>query len=185
MIREDTAMHEQAIIIQPLTKDSFAAFGDVIETDQRDSFPINQGLTQRFHALSLTQLEGENGAVGLSIFHNLQATSLPFNIHMLERHPLGSQSFIPLAQQKFIIVVALPLNETAPNEAKISAFLSNGQQGITYHQGVWHHPLITLEADSDFLVVDRIGSEPNCDIHHLSQTINIIESSTQPEPIKL
>lgn len=178
-------MRENQIIIRPLTRENFAAFGDVIETEQRESFPINQGLTQRYHALSLTQLGGDNGAVGLSIFHNLQATVLPFNIHMLERHPLGSQSFIPLAQQKFIIVVALPLNETEPDEAKISAFLSNGQQGITYHQGVWHHPLITLEAESDFLVVDRIDSEPNCDIHHLSRTIDIIESSTQPERIKL
>ena len=178
-------MRENQIIIRPLTRENFAAFGDVIETEQRESFPINQGLTQRYHALSLTQLGGENGAVGLSIFHNLQATILPFNIHMLERHPLGSQSFIPLAQQKFIIVVALPLNEAEPDEAKISAFLSNGQQGITYHQGVWHHPLITLEAESDFLVVERIGSEPNCDIHHLSRPIDIIESSTQPERIKL
>ena len=178
-------MRENQIIIRPLTRENFAAFGDVIETEQRESFPINQGLTQRYHALSLTQLGGENGAVGLSIFHNLQATSLPFNIHMLERHPLGSQSFIPLAQQKFIIVVALPLNEAEPDEAKISAFLSNGQQGITYYQGVWHHPLITLEAESDFLVVDRIGSEPNCDIHDLSRPIDIIESSTQPEKVVL
>jgi ureidoglycolate lyase len=178
-------MRENQIIIRPLTRENFAAFGDVIETEQRESFPINQGLTQRYHALSLTQLGGENGTVGLSIFHNLQATVLPFNIHMLERHPLGSQSFIPLAQQKFIIVVALPLNEAEPDEAKISAFLSNGQQGITYHQGVWHHPLITLEAESDFLVVDRIGSESNCDIHDLSRPIDIIESSTQPEKVVL
>jgi ureidoglycolate lyase len=178
-------MRENQIIIRPLTRENFAAFGDVIETEQRESFPINQGLTQRYHALSLTQLGGENGAVGLSIFHNLQATSLPFNIYMLERHPLGSQSFIPLAQQKFIIVVALPLNEAEPDEAKISAFLSNGQQGITYHQGVWHHPLITLEAESDFLVVDRIGLEPNCDIHDLSRPIDIIESFTQSEKVGL
>jgi len=174
-------MPEQAIIIQPLTRENFAPFGDVIETQGRDQFAINQGLTQRFHALSLPQVSGENGAVGVSIFHNLTAIRVPFQIEMLERHPLGSQSFMPLAGQKFMVVVALPLNDEQPNEQQIFAFLSNGQQGVTYHQGVWHHPLITLEDESDFLVIDRIGDGHNCDVHTLSQPVWIVESHTQPE----
>lgn len=94
---------------------------------------------------------------------------------MLERHPHGSQSFIPLQQQKFIIIVALPLDQKQPNEQQIYAFLSNGKQGVTYNQGVWHHPLITLEAESDFLVVDRIGGGQNCDVHPLGRSCWIIE----------
>ncbi|MCH7307216.1 ureidoglycolate lyase [Acinetobacter sp. NIPH 1852] len=163
------------IQIQPLTQESFSAFGDVIEKDNHDFFPINQGLTERYHALSLAQVSGENAAVGMSIFHNLCATEAPFKIDMLECHPCGSQSFIPLQQQQFIIIVALPLDQTQPDEQQIFAFLSNGKQGITYRQGVWHHPLITLEANSDFLVVDRIGGGQNCDVYHLTQSKWVVE----------
>ncbi|MDR2062262.1 MAG: ureidoglycolate lyase [Acinetobacter sp.] len=160
-------MHEKNIVIQPLTQDSFAAFGEVIEKSGKDFILINHGLTERYHALSLAQISGDHVAVGMSIFHNLFATQIPFQIEMLERHPYGSQSFIPLQQQKFIIVVALPFDQDSPDEQRIYAFMSNGLQGITYHQGVWHHPLITLEAHSDFLVVDRIGGGSNCDIYPL------------------
>ncbi|RZF49900.1 ureidoglycolate lyase [Acinetobacter halotolerans] len=163
------------IQIQPLTQDSFSAFGDVLEKENHDFFSINQGLTERYHALSLAQVSGENAVVGMSIFHNLCATEVPFKIDMLERHPCGSQSFIPLQQQKFIIIVALPLDHSQPDEQQIFAFLSNGKQGITYHQGVWHHPLITLEAESGFLVVDRIGEGKNCDVYPLTQSRWIVE----------
>ncbi|ERP94539.1 ureidoglycolate hydrolase [Acinetobacter sp. COS3] len=178
-------MNKTMIPIQPLTQEAFAAFGDVIETTGRDFFPINQGLTERYHALSIAQVSGDNVAVGISVFHNLAATTLPFSIEMLERHPYGSQSFIPLQQQKFIVIVALPLDQKQPNEQKIYAFLTNGKQGVTYHQGVWHHPLITLEAKSDFLVVDRIGEGKNCDVHHLAQSCWIIEQQLQSEIVSL
>lgn len=167
-------MYEKNIQIQPLTQESFAPFGDVIEKENRDFFPINNGLTERYHALSLAQVSGEDVAVGMSIFHNLAATELPFQIEMLERHPYGSQSFIPLQQQKFVIVVALPLDHTQPDEQRIFAFLSNGQQGVNYHQGVWHHSLITLEHNSDFLVVDRIGGGNNCDVYQMTKDYVIV-----------
>lgn len=178
-------MHEKNIEIRPLTQDSFAPFGDVIEKNGKDFILINHGFTERYHALSLAQLSGDHFAVGMSIFHNLFATQIPFQIEMLERHPYGSQSFIPLQQQKFIVVVALPFDQTIPDEQRIQAFISNGQQGITYHQGVWHHPLITLEANSDFLVVDRIGGGSNCDVHHLSQVRWITEALVQSEIVNL
>ncbi|WP_333663689.1 ureidoglycolate lyase [Acinetobacter sp.] len=167
-------MYEKNIQIQPLTQESFASFGDVIQKENKDFFPINNGLTERYHALSLAQVSGDNVAVGMSIFHNLAATELPFQIEMLERHPYGSQSFIPLQQQKFVIVVALPFDETRPDEQQIYAFLSNGKQGVNYHQGVWHHPLLTLEANSDFLVIDRIGGGQNCDMYQLSNHFMIV-----------
>ena len=119
--------------------------------------------------------QDDHVAVGMSIFHNLCATQIPFKIDMLERHPHGSQSFIPLQQQKFIIIVALPLDQKQPNEQQIYAFLSNGKQGVTYNQGVWHHPLITLEENSDFLVVDRIGGGHNCDVHDLVESRWVVE----------
>ena len=68
------------------------------------------------------------------------------------------------------------MNHLQPDEQEIFAFLSNGKQGVTYHQGVWHHPLITLEAESDFLVVDRIGGGRNCDVHPLVISRWVVES---------
>lgn len=113
---------KKSIQIQPLTQANFAAFGDVIEKENHDFFPINQGLTERYHALSIAQVSGDNVAVGISVFYNLSATEIPFKIDMLERHPYGSQSFISLQQQKFIVIVALPLDQTQPNEQKSMHF---------------------------------------------------------------
>lgn len=165
--------------LQPLTQAAFAPFGDVIEAAGEPSYLINNGHTERFHALALAQTctasdTQDEVNVGISIFRNQQALTDPISIHLLERHPLGSQAFIPLAGQVFMIVVAKPFNENQPDENEIYAFLSNGKQGVNYHTGVWHHPLITLETPSDFLVIDRIGSGHNCDIYHLNQPMLIV-----------
>lgn len=90
---------------------------------------------------------------------------------MLERHPQGSQAFIPMHGQSFLIVVAAQLNPNTPDLEKIYAFISNGKQAINYHTGTWHHPLLTLEAPSDFVVVDRIGEGHNCDVFTFEENI--------------
>ncbi len=173
-------MNNTMLYLQPLTQQAFAAFGDVIECQDRAFFPINQGLTERYHALSIAEASGTDAEVAISIFRNLSSAVLPFSINMLERHPYGSQSFIPLNRQKFIIVVALPLDDIRVDENKIYAFISNGLQGVTYRQGVWHHPLISLDSPSDFLVVDRIGQEQNCDVYDLDQHCIIADQTVQP-----
>jgi ureidoglycolate lyase len=161
------------VVIQPLSKQAFAPFGDVIECEDSDSFAINDGHTQRFHALSMLDCQGEGAALGISVFRNQCAHQIPFKIRMLERHPQGSQSFIPLERQAFIVVVALPLDEQRPDEQQVFAFASNGLQGVTYARGVWHHPLISLEAPSDFLVVDRIGGGDNCDVYQFEHSCQV------------
>lgn len=172
-------MNTREIRLQPLTQVAFAPFGEVIEALGQPSFLINDGQTERFHALSLvTALSavGQQGsvAVGMSIFRNLVALSLPLAVHMLERHPLGSQAFIPLAGQRFVVIVARSLDVASPDETEVYAFISNGQQGVNYHAGTWHHPLLTLEAPSDFLIVDRIGKGHNCDVYALSAPLAVI-----------
>lgn len=180
-------MSDREIQLQPLTHAAFAPFGEVIEAVGQPSYLINDGQTERFHALSMatalpavSDVNGQQGsvpssvAVGMSIFRNQVALCLPFAIHMLERHPLGSQAFMPLAGQQFVIVVAKALNESQPDEAEIYAFISNGRQGVNYHAGTWHHPLLTLEAPSDFLVVDRIGNGHNCDVHALGKPVVLV-----------
>jgi len=153
------------IPVQPLTVADFASFGDVIACAGHAPRLINQGQTERYHALSVATAIGDGAQVGLSIFRNLVVAALPYRISMLERHPLGSQTFMPLQGQAFLIVVAPPSHSAPPDESLIRAFVSDGRQGITYHAGVWHHPLLTFEAPSDFLIVDRLGAGVNCDVH--------------------
>lgn len=156
------------ITLQPLTSENFAPFGDVIACQGNDYFHINDAHTERYHALVTTEIIGDAKA-GISIFRNIQSTNIPFKISMLERHPHGSQAFIPMQGQKFLIVVAPNLNADQPDISNLQAFITNGSQGVNYRAGTWHHPLLTLESPSDFAVVDRIGSGSNCDVFKFDQ----------------
>lgn len=162
----------QAIQIQPLTKDSFAPFGEVITCEGNDFFHINDAHTERYHALVQTEIEGE-ARTGISIFRNIKTTTIPFEVSMLERHPIGSQAFIPMQGQKFLVIVAPNLNANEPDLSQLKAFMTNASQGVNYRAGTWHHPLLTLESPSDFAVVDRIGSGNNCDVFTFPNTIQI------------
>ena len=95
---------------------------------------------------------------------------------MLERHPQGSQAFIPMQGQAFLVVVAPGLNADEPDLSQLQAFISDGSQGVNYRAGTWHHPLLTLEAPSDFAVIDRIGSGPNCDVYEFNSPIQIVSA---------
>lgn len=156
------------ITLQPLTSENFAPFGDVIACQGNDYFHINDAHTERYHALVTTEIIGDAKA-GISIFRNIQSTNIPFKISMLERHPHGSQAFIPMQGQKFLVVVAPNLNADQPDISNLQAFITNGSQGVNYRAGTWHHPLLTLESPSDFAVVDQIGSGPNCDVFKFDQ----------------
>lgn len=153
--------------ISPLDAESFRPFGDVIETAGHDWFPINNGLTQRFHDLAELQAEGTDARLIMSIFR-AQPLDLPLKISMLERHPHGSQAFMPLNRECFLVVVA-PVAET-PGIDDVRAFITDGSQGVNYHKGVWHHPVIAIDRETDFLIIDRSGEEANCDEHFFSET---------------
>ncbi|HXH01935.1 MAG TPA: ureidoglycolate lyase [Candidatus Competibacteraceae bacterium] len=153
---------------EPLTREAFAPFGDVIETEGRDAFLINWGRTQRFHDLARVEIEGPDARPLINIFRS-QPWALPVEIRMLERHPLGSQAFMPLSEEPFLVVVAPP-GETF-SAADIRAFLTNGRQGVNYARGTWHHPVLALNRMSDFLVVDRGGPGHNCDERELTEPV--------------
>jgi ureidoglycolate lyase len=139
----------------PLTGEAFAPFGQVIECEGHTDYSINGGTSRRF--TDLAQLETDaNGRLALSIFR-AQARQAPFVATCIERHPLGSQAFMPLNGQPFLIVVA-----ERPTPDSLHAFVSNGRQGINFRRGVWHHPLLALAA-GDFLIADRLGPGRNCD----------------------
>ncbi len=160
------------IQLQTLNTENFASFGEVIACNGNDFFHINDAHTERYHALVTTEMMGE-AKVGISIFRNIKSTQIPFDVSMLERHPNGSQAFIPMQGQKFLVVVAPSLNADEPNVSQLQAFITDGSQGINYRAGTWHHPLLTLESPSDFAVVDRIGGGHNCDVFQFTNTIHI------------
>lgn len=155
-------MNRVELIAQPLTRQAFEPFGDVIEVDEnRCHYTINGGATERYNALAVTEANGENSRIAISIFRSLLATQLPVRVIALERHPLGSQAFIPLTASPFLVVVAPSGDHITSHEVR--AFFCTGHQGVNYRPGVWHHSLLALNSGQDFLVVDRIGSNGNCD----------------------
>ena len=141
--------------VEPLTRQSFAPFGDVIETDGAHHYPINQGTTERFHDLARVLALGEEARVLISIFEAGPRPS-PLTISMLERHPFGSQAFHPLQDEDWLVVVA-----EKPEAGALRAFRASGRQGVNYAPNVWHHPLIVFRPQSRFLVVDRGGAGNN------------------------
>ena len=164
------SMRMPSIKIQPLSSENFLPYGDVIACQGIHFFQINDQQTERYHASAEVESDAK---VGLSIFKNIQATVIPFEIAILERHPVGSQAFVPMQGQQFLIVVAPCLDHEHPDLDQIQAFISDGRQGVNYRAGTWHHPLLTLEAPSDFVVVDRIGTGSNCDVYTLPEKIRI------------
>jgi len=152
---------------QPLTKIAFEPFGEVLETSGVTAELINQGNTQKFAGLANITL-GDDGHVQFSIYRS-QAIDLPFRIHCMERHPLGSQVFYPLHNRPFPVVVALP--DSIPGVADIRVFLTNGRQGVNIHPGVWHHYQLSLELESEYIVIDRAGPGKNCDEQQLGEEV--------------
>lgn len=158
-------MHEVAV--QPLTREAFAPFGDVIETDGAEHFPINDGTTERYNDLGDVQLRGDGARALINIFRG-QPFTPPVTVTRLERHPLGSQAFVPLDGRPYLVVVAAG---EAPGRDDIHAFLARGDQGVNYHANTWHHALLALEAESDFVVVDRGGPGDNCETYDLPEAV--------------
>ena len=166
---------QQMITPKPLTSEAFGAFGDVIEASANvNNFTINDGFTQRYHDLAkvdVTDADADNnkGHAILSIFRSTPLAQ-PIAINMMERHPYGSQAFIPMGQNPYLIVVA-PAGEF--ELSKIEVFIASANQGVNYHKGTWHHFCLALNSQSDFLVVDRGGKGDNCDVVKLGGSLVI------------
>ena len=151
-------MAETVLTIEPLTRAAFAPFGDVVEADGAQHFQINNGTTTRFHDLARVDAAAEGGHALVNIFR-ARPLPMPLTVAMMEKHPLGSQAFIPLEAAPFLVVVAPPGDSVAPEDLR--AFLTQGRQGVNYGRGVWHHSVIALGQETDFLVIDRGGPGDN------------------------
>ena len=148
--------------IEPLTREAFAPFGDVIDAEGAKHITINQGFARRCDGQAGIDVANEGGAVNVSLFA-AQPRPTPIEIALMERHPLGSQLFAPMQARPWLVVVC-----GDPRDASTyCAFRATGRQGVNYARNVWHHPLLVLDTDSLFLVVDRAGPGNNLEEYEL------------------
>lgn len=147
------------ISTQPLAVATFAAFGDVLEIAGEPDKIINQGLCGRWH--DRAQIDVTDGRVGLSLF-KAELRTLPYSLDMMERHPDGSQAFLPMSPDPFLVVVA-PDDGGKPGLPQ--AFITGSGQAVNYHRGIWHGVLAPLGGPGLFAVVDRIGNGANLEEH--------------------
>ena len=150
-------------IIKPIkiTRKNFTKYGELISSDDVNPININAGYAKRFDNLANINTSKDAGKTIVSIFSALKR-NFPMKIDMMEKHPLGSQAFIPMKETTFLCFVA-PQGES-PEINKIQSFIIPPKTGINYKPGIWHFPLISTE-DTDFLVIDRKGNSENLVIH--------------------
>ena len=156
----------RTIAAEALTAEAFAPFGDVIEAKGAPSFQINGGMCDRFHDLARMEFTGPAARVNISVGFG-RPYALPLALSLVERHPLGSQAFVPMTEDPFLVIVAADENGT-PGRPR--AFLTAPGQGVNYLRNTWHGVLTPLGRAANFLIVDRAGEGVN------------LEEYTYPEP---
>ena len=167
-------MKRHHLNLKPLTQEAFAPFGDVIQKQGHCPEEINYGQTRKYADLAQVDVGDEEGTATVHIYRS-RPVSLPFRIQVMEYHPLGSQTFMPLHEQPFIVVVAPP-SQTLRFKS-IQGFFTNGEQGVNLHKAVWHHYQLSLGETGDYLVIERDGPGVNTIEQQLEQALFIEEFS--------
>jgi ureidoglycolate lyase len=150
--------------VAPLTRAAFRLFGDVIDASGPADDVANGGAAQVYRDGAAADFDADGGRIRFNVVRTAPQR-LPLRIEMLERHPLSAQAFSPLAGASWLVVVA-PAGPLDPDA--VVAFRALPSQGVNYRRGVWHHPLIALDKESDFLVIDRAGEGVNLQIERLA-----------------
>ncbi|MFD2646941.1 ureidoglycolate lyase [Devosia albogilva] len=158
-------MTDRQIRIEPLTAAAFAPFGQVIETEGAYHYPINAGMTERYHDLARVELAGTDARPLISIFRGKPYT-LPLSLTLVERHPLGSQAFYPLGATPWLVIVA---PEEGGTPGRPLAFAPAPGQGVNIAINTWHGVLTPLDHHADFLVIDRGGPGNNLEEHRFAE----------------
>ncbi|MBT8076991.1 MAG: ureidoglycolate lyase [Gammaproteobacteria bacterium] len=155
---------------QPISAERFAPFGDVIHAGTENASAMNDARFLRFNDLARIEVDPQaGGRPCVSIARCRTPTSLPYCIEMMERHPKGSQAFVPLAPFSFLVVVAPPAESV--DTAQLHAFVTSGREGVNYRKGVWHMPMIGLSSGQQFLIIDRAGDDSNCEEIVLGESV--------------
>lgn len=159
----------RTITAHPLTREAFAEFGDVIDADTDNHFPINGGKAERYHALATAEAQGPNARVLISIVKGTPY-EFPLVLTMVERHPLGSQAFMPLSPRPFVVIVA---HDDRGRPGEPHAFITRPGQGVNYKRNLWHGVLTPIDEPQDFLVVDRGGEGSNLEEHFFAESYEV------------
>lgn len=162
------------LAVEPLTAEAFAPFGEVIEV-AGTAETINYGRTLKYADRARIDVAADGGRPALHLYRS-QPTALPLEVRVLERHPLGTQAFFPLGGLPWLVIVAPP-GEAAARDA-VRAFRVTGDQGVNLGCGVWHHFQVSLEAPSDYLVIDRAGPGANFEECRIDPPLRISRLST-------
>ena len=157
------------ITTEPLTADAFAPFGDLLDCAGDPDKLINQGLCGSYH--DRARLDFADGRAGISLF-KAELRSLPYRLDLLERHPLGSQAFVPMSHDPFLVIAA-PDDNGKPGTPR--AFLTQAGQAINFHRNIWHGVLTPLSGTGLFAVIDRIGDGTNLEEHWLDTPYEVID----------
>ncbi|MBX3530452.1 MAG: ureidoglycolate lyase [Rhizobiaceae bacterium] len=157
------------LVARPLTREAFAAFGEVIDDTGTNRFYINGGKAERIHDLATAEATGPNARVILSLFRGTPY-DFPLTLRFVERHPFGSQAFVPLSPAPFLVVVCA---DTPDGPGEPQAFITAPGQGVNYPRGRWHAVLTPIGANQDFLVVDRTGDGNNLEEFHFAEPYEV------------
>lgn len=157
------------ICIEAISAERFAPFGDLIDITGEADKIINQGQCGRFH--DRATLDFADGRAGLSLF-NANPRALPYQLDLVERHPEGSQAFIPMTHQPFLVIVA---PDEAGKPGRPRAFKTQAGQAVNYHRGTWHGVLTPLHGPGLFAVVDRIGAGENLQEHWFDDPYVVVD----------
>ncbi len=157
------------IVIEPISVDAFSTYGDLIQFEGEPDKIINQGQCERYHDRAL--LDFSDGRAGISLF-NANPRSLPYQLDMVERHPEGSQAFVPMTYRPFLVVVA---DDADGKPSQPRAFMTKPGQVINYHKGTWHGVLTPLHGPGLFAVVDRIGDGSNLEEYWFETPYLVVE----------
>ena len=152
---------------EPLTATRFAPFGDVLDFSGKPDKMINQDMCGRFHDRAI--LTHTNGRAGISLFEAVPR-QLPYRLDMMERHPFGSQAFLPMTESPFLVIVADDENG-CPGQPL--AFITEPNMGVNYHANIWHGVLTPLSVPGRFVVIDRIGPGTNLEEHWFDEAFVI------------
>ena len=154
-------MSGRALTAQPLTRGAFAPFGAVVEKAGTEPRPMNAGKARRFHDLAAIEVAGAGSRVVVGLVE-AEPYALPLVLNLVERHPLGAQTFLPLNDAPFLVVVC---PDVGGRPGRPLAFVTAPGQGVNYGMGVWHGVLTPFGAPQDFVVIDRGGPGPNLEEH--------------------
>lgn len=157
------------ITARPLSAEAFAPFGDVLSADGEPDRLINQDLCERYHDRAALDF-GSDGHAGISLF-KAELRTLPHTLEMMERHPDGSQAFVPMDVHPFLVIVA---RDDGGKPGEPLAFLTHGGEGVNYHRGTWHGVLTPLAGNGLFAVIDRIGDTPNLQEHWFGTPYKVV-----------